>query len=180
MKNKNGFTLLELLVVVLIIGILSSIAIPQYQKAVNKARVASILPVMRRWKDALADYKLQHGSYCKKGTDDDCDEWPDGSDLDANWPADWGCGDSNFCSNDYWDFGCGVTNYGTIYCGRKDGVKRHYSINVFQPDYPDETLRNRIICGGSGGGSNSDKMHEFCKGLGGELIEEGAKDYILY
>ena len=83
MKNKNGFTLLELLVVVLIIGILASIALPQYEKAVNKARVASILPVMRRWKDALADYKLQHGSYCKKGTDDDCDEWPDGSDLDV-------------------------------------------------------------------------------------------------
>ncbi len=43
MINKKGFTLLELLVVVLIIGILASIALPQYKKAVAKSRFAEAL-----------------------------------------------------------------------------------------------------------------------------------------
>ena len=63
MKNKKGFTLLELLVVVLIIGILTAIALPQYKLAVGKAKFAELKASSHGIAEALQRYYLIHGTY---------------------------------------------------------------------------------------------------------------------
>lgn len=60
---------MELLVVVLIIGILSAVALPQYKTAVAKARVAKMIPMIRGLKDGMEMDYLYNGNYLIEGSD---------------------------------------------------------------------------------------------------------------
>ena len=62
-KNNKAFTLVELLVVVLIIGILAAIAVPQYQLAVKKSAAVKIMPLLSSMVKEQDVYYLAHGEY---------------------------------------------------------------------------------------------------------------------
>ena len=123
MKNeiswKKGFTLIELLVVVLIIGILASVALPQYQKAVEKSRVSEALNNISTVKKQTDLYLLENGygsAYYKDfASVDICDEYDE-------WGA---CFTKNF---EYQTLECS-SNRCVIVIQRTDGSNNLYGFN---------------------------------------------------
>ena len=95
-----GFTLIELLVVVLIIGILAAVAVPQYQKSVQKTRVKSILPLIKSIVQAQRVYYLANNQYTY-----------DFSKLDIELPGE---NSPIFCDSGYND-----GNYKSVHCNNQ-------------------------------------------------------------
>lgn len=61
--KKSGFTLIELMIVILIIGVLIAIAIPNFIAATDKAKIASLKSNMRTLKLAVETYAVDQLSY---------------------------------------------------------------------------------------------------------------------
>ena len=70
MKNKQGFTLMEMLIVVAIIAVLVAIAIPVYNAQMHKARVAADMANVRAYYAELQLDYLTRGEYLPGGKDE--------------------------------------------------------------------------------------------------------------
>jgi general secretion pathway protein G len=73
-QMKSGFTLVEILIVVVILGILAAIVIPQFTDAATEAQISSLTTDLQTVRAQLELYKIQHN-----------DAMPDTTDSDSFW-----------------------------------------------------------------------------------------------
>ena len=91
--REAGFTLIELMIVIVILGLLAAIVMPRIVGETDKARYGTARAQMRVLEDALKRYKLDHGVYpsteqglealvMQPATGDIPENWPQGGYLD--------------------------------------------------------------------------------------------------
>lgn len=75
-KKRSGFTLLELIIVIVVIGVLASIALPRYIRIAEKGRAAEAKNFLSTIRSAQIRYAAQHSIYASTTNN-----------LDVNLPA---------------------------------------------------------------------------------------------
>jgi general secretion pathway protein G len=66
-RSNKGFTLVEILIVVVILGILAAIVIPQFSEASSEARNSSVQSNLQMVRSQVELYKIQHNDFLPGG-----------------------------------------------------------------------------------------------------------------
>jgi len=82
-KNQGGFTLVELMIVVIIVGILAAVAIPMYQGATERAKASEAVAALGTIRGAMRVYFAEHGTYVNANFGDG-DQVTNGDILDVS------------------------------------------------------------------------------------------------
>ena len=110
--NNKAFTLIEILVAVLIIGILAAIAVPQYKVAVTRTKYIRLMQIVDTLWRGQQDYFLANGTYATKLDALDISLPPgyetQGSDITYDWVS---------CTNSATN-----SNGPRVYCSMLDGA----------------------------------------------------------
>ena len=132
-KAIQGFTLVEIMIVVAIIGLLATIAVPSVLRARDRARVQAVINDLRVFEEGLHNYNLENSEYPKMSFVAPFCFWgigtlppPLAGPVDAeHWNGETPCGGGYYFSQNpwgYWDATglAGERHYVAIYNGHPE------------------------------------------------------------
>ena len=141
---KKAFTLIELLVVVLIIGILAAVALPQYRKAVEKAKATQGITMLKSIYQAAVVYYMANDAWPNKLEDLDVSS---GWNKNIRWNTNSEARDT--ISNDDWSIHLirngGNTVYG-VEMGRISGPYAGSGFTIYLKHQYDWVPDEKLLC----------------------------------